>query len=297
VQVTDSPDEYLERGAVLSIGNFDGVHWGHRQLLERMSGLARELDRPSAVVTFFPPARTVFTGSPFLCTKQEKLTLLEALNPDAVIVIPFTDEYSQTDKRVFLEQMVRLQPAAIVVGQDFRFGHNREGTLEDLRRITDRLEVVPLQKLDGEVVKSTRIRELLQEGAVGEANRLLGTPYGACGTVVAGERRGRRLGFPTANLSYPAGKCIPEGVFAVTAELDGRNLQGVANAGPRPTYPEDPPALEVHLLDYDGDLYDRELCLRFISRIRGQQRFSGEEELRRQLGHDVELARQMLART
>ena len=295
MKVAANPDDYPERGAVISIGNFDGVHWGHRQLLSRMSALAEELARPAAVVTFFPPARTVFTGSPFLCSQAEKLALLEAFDPHAVIVIPFTDEYSKTDKRVFISQMARLEPAAIVVGEDFRFGHNREGSLQDLAAITERLEVVPLQELDGEVVKSTRIRELLQAGAIEDANRLLSAPYRACGTVVKGERRGTELGFPTANLSYPQGKCIPNGVFATVATVGGKSYPGVANAGPRPTYPDNPPALEVHLLDFDGDLYGQELCLQFIARIRTQKRFASVDELRGQLASDVKLARELLA--
>jgi riboflavin kinase/FMN adenylyltransferase len=293
--VVDSPDALDLPGAVVSIGNFDGVHWGHRQLLARMRELAAAEGRPSLVVTFFPPSKVVFGDQPFLCSAQEKLELLSPFVPTAVAVIPFSLDYSRTDKSVFLGQLAALQPGAIIVGEDFRFGHKRQGTLNDLSLVTGKLEVFGLERLDGEVVKSSAIRELLAAGDVAHAARLLGDHYLAIGKVGRGDQRGRTIGFPTANLEVAERKAMPQGVFSVMVEVDGESFGGMANSGPRPSFPDAAPACEVHLFDFDGDLYDRELRVRFIERIRGQQRFASLDELRARLAEDARVAREQLA--
>jgi riboflavin kinase/FMN adenylyltransferase len=293
--VVDGPDALDLPGAVVSIGNFDGVHWGHRQLLGRMHELAAAEGRPSLVVTFFPPSKVVFGDQPYLCTAQEKLELLSPFEPTAVAVIPFSLEYARTDKSVFLGQLAALAPGAIIVGEDFRFGHKRQGTLNDLSLVTAKLEVFGLERLDDEVVKSSAIRELLAVGDVAHAARLLGGPYLAIGKVGRGEQRGRTIGFPTANLLVAARKAMPQGVFSVVVEVEGESFGGMANSGPRPSFPDAAPACEVHLFGFDGDLYDRELRVRFIDRIRGQQRFASLDELRARLAEDATVAREQLA--
>jgi riboflavin kinase/FMN adenylyltransferase len=293
--VVDGPDALDLPGAVVSIGNFDGVHWGHRQLLGRMHELAAAEGRPSLVVTFFPPSKVVFGDQPYLCTAQEKLELLSPFEPTAVAVIPFSLEYARTDKSVFLGQLAALAPGAIIVGEDFRFGHKRQGTLNDLSLVTAKLEVFGLERLDDEVVKSSAIRELLAVGDVAHAARLLGGPYLAIGKVGRGEQRGRTIGFPTANLLVAARKAMPQGVFSVVVEVEGESFGGMANSGPRPSFPDAAPACEVHLFGFDRDLYDRELRVRFIDRIRGQQRFASLDELRARLAEDATVAREQLA--
>lgn len=283
------------RGAVLSIGNFDGVHVGHRALLGRMQELGRKLGRPAVAISFFPTSGMVFRSTGCLSSAWEKTLLLSAFGPEEVVLIPFSRDYAATDKDEFLGQLAALGPAAILVGADFRFGRGREGTLNDLSLVTDRLEVFRLLESDGEKVSSSRIRELLRAGELSLANRLLGAPYLAAGTVVEGERRGRTIGFPTANLEVAEGKVLPAGVFAVTAELGERTLQGMANVGPRPSFPDGAPALEVNLFDFDEDIYGRELLVRFHAPLRSQKHFSGLAELQAQLAADGEKARRLLS--
>jgi riboflavin kinase/FMN adenylyltransferase len=293
--VVDSPEALELPGTVVSIGNFDGVHWGHRQLLARMRELAAAEGRPSLVITFFPPSKVVFGDQPYLCTAQEKLELLSPFEPTAVAVIPFSLDYARTDKSVFLGQLAALRPGAIIVGEDFRFGHKRQGTLNDLSLVTGKLEVFGLERLDGEVVKSSAIRELLAAGDVAHAARLLGGNYLAIAKVGRGDQRGRTIGFPTVNLEVAERKAMPQGVFSVVVEVDGESFGGMANSGPRPSFPDAAPACEAHLFDFEGDLYDRELRVRFIERIRGQQRFASLDELRARLAEDARVAREQLA--
>jgi len=292
--VTDVP-ELDVRGGVLAIGNFDGVHRGHRALLDRMRRWADEEGRPSAVVTFFPPAKVLFRGASYLSSRQEKIELLRPFGPDAIAVVPFTHDYARTDKEAFLAELAELRPRAVVVGEDFRFGRHRAGGLDDLQHVPERLEVFGL-RLDGDApISSSRIREHLAAGEIEAANRLLGEPYLAIGTVTAGDRRGRTIGVPTANLELPPEKALPLGVFAVRADTPHGTFGGMANVGPRPSFPEGAPRLEAHLFDFAGDLYDAALQVRFLTRLRGQRRFDGLDDLKAQLDADRAAARRALA--
>jgi len=296
VKVVASPDDVDLKGAVLSVGNFDGVHLGHRMLLSRMRELADAGSRPALVLTFFPPAKVVFGRATFLSSAEEKLELLSGFAPDAVAMIPFSREYARTDKAVFADQLRRLAPHAIIVGEDFRFGHDREGGLNDLSPIPDRLEAFGLKTVQGEVVKSSHIREHLAAGRIDHANALLGAAYPARGRVVRGDARGATIGFPTANVHTDERKALPVGVYAVTVDTGSGSYQGMANVGPRPSFPEEPPSLEVHLFGFSGDLYGAEITTRFHAYLRGQQRFSGVEALQAQLQRDAEAARAALGR-
>jgi len=292
--VTDVP-ELDVRGGVLAIGNFDGVHRGHRALLDRMRRWADEEGRPSAVVTFFPPAKVLFRGASYLSSRQEKIELLRPFGPDAIAVVPFTHDYARTDKEAFLAELAELRPRAVVVGEDFRFGRHRAGGLDDLQHVPERLEVFGL-RLDGDApISSSRIREHLAAGEIEAANRLLGEPYLAIGTVTAGDRRGRTIGVPTANLELPPEKALPLGVFAVKADTPHGTFGGMANVGPRPSFPDGAPRLEAHLFDFAGDLYGAALQVRFLTRLRGQRRFDGLDDLKAQLDADRAAARRALA--
>lgn len=283
-----------ERGGAVCIGNFDGVHQGHRMLLARTLALADELGAPVIVVTFFPPARVLFEGATYLSTPEEKLVALAEYAPDVVVNLRFDRALASTDKAVWLAELAELAPSVIVVGEDFRFGHGRKGGLEDLREITPRLEPFALLELDGAPVKSSAIRDLLTSGDVEAAARLLGAPYLVRGVVGEGQRRGRSIGYPTANLAVPEGKALPQGVFAVTVTRSGRVFGGMANAGPRPTFAGEAPALEVHLFDFEGDLRGAQLDVRFLARLRGPRRFAGPAELKEQLAADETAARRAL---
>ena len=295
-----SPDDLLAtageavRGSVLSIGNFDGVHLGHRALLARMRELARSEGRPTVIVTFFPPAKVLFGDATYLTDETEKIELLAEFAPTAVITIPFTHAFARTAKDAFAGQVGRLRPAAIVVGEDFRFGRNRSGGLDDLRAVTSRLDVFGLETRGGSPVKSSQIRDHLAAGQIESANALLGRPYLATGTVVRGQQRGASIGWPTANVDVPERKALPRGVFAVRVRHEDRWYDGMANSGPRPSFPEVPPALEVHLFDFDGDLYGSTARVVFHAFLRGQRRFDGLADLKVQLARDAASAEEAL---
>lgn len=282
-------------GPCVCIGNFDGVHLGHRALLARMRDITLASGAPSLVVTFFPPARVVFAGAQYLSSAEEKLTLLEEYQPHSVAVLKFDRDFAQTRPSEFVDALARLAPHTLIVGEDFRFGKGRSGGLDELKTASPRLEAFGLVEHDGEVVKSSSIREHLSAGHVERANALLGRPYIVRGLVVEGARRGRTIGFPTANVLVDEHKALPIGVFAVTVKGGERAYGGMANVGPRPSFPDDPPSLEVHLFDFAGDLYGQELTVAFHARLRAQRRFAGVAELKQQLAADEEAARQVLA--
>jgi riboflavin kinase/FMN adenylyltransferase len=294
VTVVERPTALPLERVVLCIGNFDGVHLGHRRLLQRMRERADQAGLPSVVLTFFPPARVLFGQAQYLTSAAEKLELLSHFGPEAVVLTPFDHAYAQTSSAAFLDGVSALTPDTIIVGENFRFGHGRSGGIADLATATDKLEVFNLQRLDGEVISSSRIRSALAAGDVGEAARLLGAPYAARGSVVEGQRRGRTIGFPTANVDLPPRKALPLGVFAVTVVSHHGEHLGMANVGPRPSFPEEPPALEVHLFDFDGDLYGRDIRVDFRAFVRAQQRFEGIEAVRRQLEIDRQRSLELL---
>lgn len=294
MNITHDPDTLTLQECVICIGNFDGVHKGHQMLLDEMQRVAQTLMRPSIIITFFPTSKMVFLDAPYLTSHEEKIRLFEPYGPDAVVVIPFDVEYAKTDKSVFLKQLERLTPHTIIVGEDFRFGHARSGTLNDLSHIPEKLEVFGMKRLAGEAIKSSRIRALLQEGRVEQAAELLGYAYFAIGEVSEGQKRGHTIGFPTANVNLPPKKALPVGVFAVQVDTPQGRYAGMANVGPRPSFPEAPPSLEVHLFDFNGNLYGQTVTVHFQHYLRSQQKFNGLDELKRQLEQDMMSARARL---
>ncbi len=284
------------KGVMLCIGNFDGVHRGHRGLLNRMTDLAHRHGAPSLVVTFFPPAKVLFGHATYLSSEREKLDLIAGFDPTAVVMIPFTKEYAATDKVIFVDQLRRLAPHTIVVGEDFRFGHGRAGNLNDLSPIATRLEVFGLITHHGEVVKSSRVREHLARGDVGRANALLGEPYRATGEVVHGEKRGRTIGYPTANVATGPRKALPPGVFAVTVTTELGEFGGMAAVGVKPMFPDEPPTLEVYLFDFAGDLYGQQVTVFFHEFMREQASFASLDLLKTALAEDERRTRAALTR-
>jgi len=293
VNILGSLEALKLRDCILCIGNFDGVHLGHQLLLAHMQSEARQ-GYASAVITFDPTAKVVFSGEKYLTSLEEKLLLIAPFHPAAVVAIPFDQEYARTGKAVFLAQLSALSPHTVIVGEDFRFGHQRSGGLDDLSHITYKLEVFGMKRLEGVAVKSSHIRQLLQAGHVEEAKRFLGHPYLAIGPVIKGDQRGRQFGFPTANVALPAQKALPLGVFAVAVDTSQGRFGGMANVGPRPTFPTEPPALEIHLFDFQGDLYGQRLTVWFEGFIREQRHFSSLKALTAQLQEDREHAKMLL---
>ncbi len=293
--VYQNPLDRPHTPSILAIGSFDGLHLGHQALLAHQKSLALQHHVPSVVYTFDQPTRVLLEGSKYLYTLAEKLKILEHYGVDEVVTVPFTLEFSQRSKDVFLDDLRVLEPKAIVVGDDFRFGQQRSGGLEDLRHITP--ELVSLEQLEfsGEVVKASKIRGLLELGDVKTARAFLGRPFSARGVVVSGKQLGRTIGFPTANIAVSNGKILPPGVFAVHLETpDGMVRGGMANVGTRPTVNGMTESLEVFLFDFSGDLYGLEVRVDFLERLRNEQKFSGLDALKAQLELDKTATRGLL---
>lgn len=295
---------------VATIGFFDGVHQGHRFLIEQVRRLAAEEGLESAVITFPVHPRQVMQPDchlALLSTSEEKRALLRATGIDRIIELPFTRELSQYTAREFMGEVLqkRLQVHTLVIGYDHRFGHNRSEGFEDYcrygREMGMRVVHAPACVVDGVTVSSSAIRRFLLGGEVTMANRCLGYEYYLEGTVIHGFQVGRTLGFPTANLSVEEpGKLIPvNGVYAVrvTLDADGSSYSGMLNIGVRPTVGNGTQrSIEVHLLRFAGNLYGRKIRVSFVQRIRNEQKFSGLDALVAQLRTDAcEVERLMLS--
>ncbi|AFZ65807.1 riboflavin biosynthesis protein RibF [Deinococcus peraridilitoris] len=291
-----SPQQRPDTDTVVAIGSFDGVHLGHQALIKTLRERARFYRVPSVVYTFDPPTRVLTQGALYLSTLPEKLALLERFGVDEVIAVSFTREFASRTKEEFLGDIAVLRPRAIVVGEDFGFGKGRAGKLDDLRTVTPELDALPMFQLTGKDIKSSRIRELLLRGDVEGAGQFLGRTYDAVGVVVSGDKLGRTIGFPTANVKVPNGKLLPSGVFAVTLWVSGQRLAGMANVGMRPTVDGTDTRLEVHAFDFDGDLYGEEVQVKFEYSLRGEQKFASLDELKAQLARDQARARELLVR-
>ncbi|THF88917.1 bifunctional riboflavin kinase/FAD synthetase [Deinococcus sp. KSM4-11] len=294
-----SPAQRPDTETVVAVGSFDGVHLGHQALIAQLKAKARQHRVPSVVYTFDPPTRVLMQGVEFLSTLPEKLDLLARYGVDEVVAVPFTTEFAARPKDAFLDDLRTLRPRTVVVGEDFHFGRGRAGGVDDLRLVAPEVVTLPMHQLGGEDIKSTRIREYLKEGDVAGAQRLLGRHYDAQGVVVQGDRLGRTIGFPTANISVPDGKALPLGVFAVVVIGDpslprGGRWHGVANVGFRPTVNGKARRFEVNVFDFNGDLYGQELQVKFFQYLRGEQKFGGLDELKAQIARDAQAARDAL---
>ena len=286
----------------LTIGSFDGVHRGHRALIERVVAKGRELGVSSCVLTFEPHPREFFAGDgapPRLTRLHDKLELLAAAGVERAHLIRFDARFAEMSAAHFIEDvLVRgLSVAWLLVGRDFRFGAKRQGdfaTLEQAaRRYGFALEAMPDVSYDGERVSSSTVRAALAAGDFARAERLLGTPYTISGKVGRGARLGRELGFPTANIALAQQPPLA-GIYVVEVENLGR---GVASVGRRPTVnPVAKPLLEVHVFDWDGELYGRRLRVRFLRKLRDEAKFDDLERLREAIARDAADAREYFAR-
>jgi riboflavin kinase/FMN adenylyltransferase len=291
------------RGAYIAIGNFDGLHRGHQSIIDALLERARAAGVPALLLTFEPHPRDVFAPAPFmfrLTQGDAKARLAEAMGLDGIIILPFDRDFSQNEAEVFVETMLveQLGVRGVIVGSDFHFGRQRRGTPAFLRAAGERLgfavETLDLMDEGEEVISSSRIRAALSEGAVTAANRLLGYHWFFDGCVVKGDQRGRELGFPTANTMTPTGFQLAQGVYAVRARLGDRLLDGVAAYG-KPMFDNQLPPFETHLFDFDEDIYGQTLGVALIGHIRGQEVFSGLDELMAAMDRDAQNARTMLA--
>lgn len=294
------------RRTTVTVGTFDGVHRGHQEVVAEIALRARATERASVLVTFEPhPLKIVAPdhAPKRLTTADEKRLLWPLFELDYVLVLPFTNELRQLGPEEFVQTILieRLCVGELVIGYDHGFGKDRKGDVETLRRLGAKLgfsvDVVGPVAVGPATVSSSRIREAIGAADFGAAARGLGRPYSALGKVVRGAGRGRGLGFPTANLQVDAEKCLPPaGVYAVRVDVDGTARAGMANLGPRPTFGESEPGLEVHLLDWaGGSLEGARPAVEFVARLRPVRRFDGPASLVAQLGRDREAARSALA--
>lgn len=287
----------------VAIGNFDGVHVGHQALIKSMLQRARDQKLTPTVLTFYPHPVEVLkptTKLERLTTTSEKLNLLESVGVEQVLVAHFNPELSQLTPEEFFKSYLSegLKAQSIHVGFNFCFGKDRTGNTETLRRLCEMrhiyLKVEDQVNANGERVSSSVVRQSLADGNVKRASVLLGRPFSITGQVVRGDQRGRTLGFPTANLRCPHDKALPKnGVYLTQVFWQKEALRGVTNVGVRPTFglEGNPPVIEVHLLDFDSQIYGEFLTVDFLDRIRDEKKFSGLEELKTQIRTDVASAR------
>jgi riboflavin kinase / FMN adenylyltransferase len=289
---------------VVTIGVFDGVHRGHQELIQRALQRARAARLPLVLITFDPhPSEVVRPGShpPVLTPVRRKAELVEWLGVDAFLVLPFTTELSRMppDEFVHVVLVERLHATAVVVGENFRFGHKAAGDLELLRRLGAKFgfstEGVGMLGDDDVTLSSTFVRSSIDAGEVGQAAQALGRPHRVDGIVVRGEGRGRQLGYPTANVHTDRHVAIPaDGIYAGWAVLHNKRLPAAISVGSNPTFAGRQRTVEAFILDFDEDIYGVELGVEFVERLRGMEKFDRIEDLVTQMGVDVERAREVL---
>ena len=298
----DLPRDF--RGGVVSIGNFDGVHAGHSRIVRRLLEMARLLGLPAIILTFDPhPARLLRPEQapmPLSCT-DDKARLLWALGVDAVVAYPTNPALLSLSANEFFQRIVlgRLQARGMVEGRNFFFGHDRDGDIEVLGRFCHSagipLEVVEPAEIDGQVVSSSRVRALIAAGQVADAARLLGRLYRIRGTIVHGQGRGDRLGYPTANVGGIETLVPGQGIYAGRASIDGHAHAAAMSLGANPTFGESELKVEAFLLDYRGDLYGRAIEIDFLARLREIKCFDSVEQLVEQMARDVQQTRELSA--
>ena len=318
VRVIFDPTQ-ISRPTAIALGNFDGVHVGHRRVIAPILPISlRDCDRnlTSTVVSFSPHPQEFFSqkSRSLLAPFDEKVALLKSLGVEQLVLLPFDADLAKLTAAEFIQKILidSLQVELISVGFDFHFGRKRQGNITDLQNIWgDRLTVIPEQTMSfGDLdqspvrISSSNIRTALAQGEIDLANALLGRPYNLVGRVVQGNQLGRTIGFPTANLELPTQKCLPrDGVYAVQATINNPDtvsqsqsqILGVMNIGLRPTVNGDLRSVEVHLFDRQGDLYEQELSVNLISFIRPEKKFDSLDALKSQIQADCQTARNYLA--
>ncbi len=291
------------KDTVLTLGNFDGLHLGHIKILKLVSSRARALGAKSVVYTFDPhPLKVVAPekSPPLMLTVEDKARLVEAFGIDYMIVAEFTKGFASKDPRVFVKEVLvdSLSASEVIVGHDYAFGKGKRGTTAFLKKLGAefgfKVTVIEPFRMAGKVVSSSRVRAEVKGGRLRSAAKLLGRDFSIRGTVVRGTDIGHALGFPTANIR-PKTELIPKkGVYAVRAEIDGKTVDGVANIGIAPTFGGKELSIEIHLLDFKKEIYDKIMTVAFIRRLRGERTFKNKEALASQIEKDIARARRLL---
>jgi len=304
MQIHKNLETYISNKSIaLTQGTFDGVHKGHRSILETLKKEAKKRNLETAIITFFPHPRTVLKDKNFdiqlLDTLDEKIAKLAKLDIDHLFVIPFTTQFSETEPLDYIHDILiqKLNVKLMVIGYDHKFGINRNGNISTL--IEDgNIEIIqlPAQQINEVSVSSTKIRNALHNGEVDLAMEYLDVPYSITGNVVHGNAAGKSIGFPTANLLLENDhKLIPDnGVYAIKIKLENKKFDGVVNIGNQPTFDGRKHAIEVHIFDFEDDIYNKNISIFFIKRIRAEKKFENIEKLVLQIKNDVCLARKLL---
>ncbi|ADO44745.1 riboflavin biosynthesis protein RibF [Hydrogenobacter thermophilus TK-6] len=292
--------ENIQESTAVTVGNFDGIHLGHRFLIEKLKEEAKKRNLKTLVLSFHPHPLKVLSPKQSPCeltNLEEKLNLLEALSIDYAVFIRFDEKFSLMKADDFIREILykRLSAKFLLVGYDWRFGYRREGEIELAKELGEKLgfEVMSVEpfKINGHIVSSTLIRRLLHSGRLEEAQVYLGRHYWVKRKVVKGDGRGSSIGVPTANLEGTENLCLKEGVYAVLVE---ESLLGVANYGYRPTFGGRRKVLEVHILDFNENLRSKKIKVEFVKFLREEKKFNSLEELKKQIKQDIELTRSLL---
>ncbi len=291
---------------VLTIGMYDGVHLGHQELLSELIRRAKSMDGKTVLLTFSPHPRQVLQKGidlKMLYLLKEKIRLLEQIGLDYVIIQPFTRTFARLSATEFVRDLLinTLGMSELVIGYDHHFGRNREGSLSELSELSSlygfRLSIVEAQKFSDITISSTKIRNALLSGEIEKANSLLNRPYTITGMVNQGDKIGRKLNFPTANLEVSGDKLIPSnGVYLFKTNYQSKKYYGLVNIGMRPTFEGNEKRIEAFLIDFTGDLYNELITLALLKKIREEQKFSSIEALKKQMAIDYRKARELIAK-
>jgi riboflavin kinase/FMN adenylyltransferase len=294
------PEKKLTSETVITVGVFDGVHLGHQSLLKRLINTARINGWLSVVVTFKSHPETVLNSGkqlPWLDDIENRVKRIEDLGIDLVVVLDFTPELRRLEAQAFVTLLRNhLNLRNFIIGPDFAMGKDRQGTIETLRALGEQMDflvdTVPSFVLNGEIVSSSLIRQVLAEGNIKKANRLLGRYFSYSGQVITGDGRGITLGFPTANLEIKPGLAVPaDGIYATIVHFNNKAFQSVTNIGIAPTFDNKKHLIEAHLIDFNNNLTGKEIEVDFIDRLRDEKRFPSVEELKKQIAEDIRLAK------
>ena len=289
-------------GSIVTIGTFDGVHLGHQQILKQLIDTSQQSKLKSVLLTFFPHPRMVLQpdiSMHLIQTIEEREKALRKTGLDYLVIHPFSEKFSRLSADDYVKQVLvdKLNVRKVVVGYDHRFGRNRTASLEDMYNYADiyDFEVIEIdaKKIKSTAVSSTKIRKAIDQGDIALANSYLGDPFKLEGVVVHGDKRGRELSYPTANIELQnKHKIIPkQGVYLIQSELDNRVVYGMMNIGTKPTFDTTNPSIEVHFFDWNGDLYDQTLQVKLLKWVREEQKFDSVEELQAQIHADERYCR------
>ncbi len=296
--------KFKDKNSCLAIGAFDGLHKGHQLIINEAIKEARENNYPAAVLSFHPHPLEIIPGKtppPSIVSRRQKISILEEMGVDYYFEQEFNQKFAQLKVEEFVNNILldKIKVNTVVVGDDFRFAHKNEGNVEILSKLADlhgfNTKIISQLHASDDRISSTRIRNLLEKGKIKRAESLLGRPYQICGKVIHGEKRGRQLGFPTANINLESNYALPpRGVYAVKVYYEREEYVGAANLGYNPTFDNKNISFEIYILDFEGKIYNKRICVDFVEYIRPEKDFDNKNDLIKQMEEDVLYTRKIL---